>query len=497
MSATHWTLLPSSVFPGSDDWRVARTTDEGAVVIELAPRTDGPDGAAAVADAVMGPLAKVVELLRDHGYADEGVLLALPSHLCLAVGVATADQPSTRDQQALAFAFEQHLPLAAEELVAAIVETEAGALGLAIAIEPVREWVTALESAGVVVQSVSAAGLLALEELEKRGGEGATARILANPATARILANPATDGVANPATRVVLWQHDAQLECFLLAQGKPYAWRHFQAEPSALRQQLGFLALTRPPTVGSEMNSAGPLHVTTCKLAPELLEMISELPDVVVDSTREETLDVLAAEAAARVLAGTMTPWVEFRTGPLANIDPYRPVARPLRFATVAVIVCLAVVAATMVFRAHRYRSLAAEYHERQADIFRSALPGQSVPAGIVSRLESEHGKLTASNSAPLPTASKSALVLLHRVLAGLPQDIRYRIFEIHLEEGRIDLDGEVLSHSDADRIASALRSQELQVEPPRSQQLPNQAVGVRVSASVAKLASSKVSHSR
>ena len=179
-------------------------------------------------------------------------------------------------------------------------------------------------------------------------------------------------------------------------------------------------------------------------------------------------------------------------TNARANGDLFRPVALPLRFAALAIVACLDVVAATMFFRAHRYRALAARCHEQQAEVFRRALPGQTVPAGIVSRLESEYGKLTASKSAPLPGTSSSALALLHHLLAGLPQDVGYRLFEIRLEDGRIELDGEVATHGDADRIAAALRGHELQVEPPRSQQLPNQAVGVRLSASLAPLVTTK-----
>jgi hypothetical protein len=104
---------------------------------------------------------------------------------------------------------------------------------------------------------------------------------------------------------------------------------------------------------------------------------------------------------------------------------------------------------------------------------------------------------LTAAKSSPSPVASASATRLLYRVLAGLPRDVRYRLFEVRVEEGRVDLDGEVLSHGDADRMASALRAQELNVELPRSQQLPSQTIGVRLAASLPPRLAAKPTKSR
>ncbi|HUY31657.1 MAG TPA: hypothetical protein VMV69_02680 [Pirellulales bacterium] len=490
MSPMHWTI-----FPADERWRLARSSAEGPVFFDVETLTDGgqgaPDAMGADGLAEGGVVERVVQVLRQEGYADEGVVLALPSRCCMAVTIANSDESAARDPQALAFALEQQLPLAAEEFVAASIDGDAGRLGLAIAIEPVREWIDALETAGVVVQSVAPAALLAVQELGKRDERQSprvAPRILANPDTDGVLANPTTARIlANSATNVVAWQDGAYLECFVLTNGKPRAWHHLPAERAALAQYLGIGALTNVAASGSGMTSAA-LYVTACNLAPHLLETIARLPGVVQESIGDKPLHALAATAAARVLEGTMAPWAEFRIGALANADPFRAVARPLRFAALAIIVCLAVVAGTMFFRAHGYRALAARCHEQQAEVFRRALPGQTVPAGIVSRLESEYGKLAASKSAPIAGTSGSALVLLHRLLAGLPQDVHYRLLEIRLQDGRIELDGEVATHGHADRIAAALRGQELQVDVPRSQQLPNQTVGVRLSASLAPL---------
>jgi type II secretory pathway component PulL len=422
-----------------------------------------------------------------------------------------AGDASTREHQALAFALEEQLPLAAEDFVAAAVESGSSPLAVAVAVAPIREWIAALESAGIAVQSVAPAALLALQQLNSlsrnfaAGGTPTPQGQAGGTPTPQLGFGIGAKSDHEAGLRVVVWQDGSGLDCFVLANGKPQAWRHFPADAGALVQHLAFLVLTSEGAAHDGVHSLQQengmnsvlrddgengmnsvlLDVTACNVAPELLESMSPFPEITLRSIDDEPLTHAAAKSGASVLKGTLTPFVELRAGPLASADPLRSIAGPLRLASVAAVMFLAAVAGAAFFRAHQYRALAAECHERQTEVFRRALPGQTVPAGIVSRLRSEHGKLTAAKSSPSPVASASATRLLYRVLAGLPRDVRYRLFEIRVEEGRVDLDGEVLSHGDADLIASALRAQELNVELPRSQQLPSQTIGVRLAASL------------
>jgi hypothetical protein len=86
--------------------------------------------------------------------------------------------------------------------------------------------------------------------------------------------------------------------------------------------------------------------------------------------------------------------------------------------------------------------------------------------------MESEIRRLQATRgSASLPSRP-SMLRALQDVLAHLPQNLRFRLLEIRLDESRLLLDGQARSHADVDAIATALRQGTgFEVEPPRSEQ--------------------------
>jgi hypothetical protein len=131
---------------------------------------------------------------------------------------------------------------------------------------------------------------------------------------------------------------------------------------------------------------------------------------------------------------------------------------------------------------------LAAESQQHQAAAFCEVFPGQPVPPGIRSRLESEHAKLAglkgASNQLPQRT---SALNVFYNVLASLPEEMRYRFRELRLDRQRAFLEGEVLSHGDADRLSAGLRKHGFEVQPPRTQQLAGQGVSIHINAGLNK----------
>ena len=72
-------------------------------------------------------------------------------------------------------------------------------------------------------------------------------------------------------------------------------------------------------------------------------------------------------------------------------------------------------------------------------------------------------------------------MVALRDLLTRLPADVRYRVLEIRLDQGRFTLEGQVNSHGDADAIAAGLREggkgRAFSVELPRTEQ-PADAAG-------------------
>src|SRR5205085_407177 len=110
--------------------------------------------------------------------------------------------------------------------------------------------------------------------------------------------------------------------------------------------------------------------------------------------------------------------------------------------------------------------------------------PDGPVPIGIRSRLESEHAKLIGMRGETVEISeSLSAVRLFERLLRSLPTDMRYRILEVRVEQGRLYVVGQVRAHADADRIAEEMRKVNLVVENPSTHRLPQQGVEFRISA--------------
>src|SRR3954470_5330048 len=180
--------------------------------------------------------ATVAAKLRERQYGGEGVLLALPSSWCLAASISTEGLPR-HDRAAMRFRLEEKLPLAAEAFTADFVEHHETALGVCAINERIMPLVEALETAGVVVQSVSPAAMLAAQQYRWGGSE----------------------------TKVLLWREGESINLITRAGDGPGRWSLTADQPDAVRFELDVLV--------AELG--GPLHVTAIDLKGS-----SAVPDV-------------------------------------------------------------------------------------------------------------------------------------------------------------------------------------------------------------------------
>jgi hypothetical protein len=176
---------------------------------------------------------------------------------------------------------------------------------------------------------------------------------------------------------------------------------------------------------------------------------------------------------AEEVLASRAAPWVELRRG-LGALDRLRPVRTPLRFAAAAVGLCMVSACAAMLWRAAQYDRQGARYADQQREVFRRTFPRQPEPEDVPSRLASEERGLRGLSGDPAALPPQPpGLLALRDLLAALPANVRFRIFELRLEGTHFTLEGQARTHGDADAIASALRAGGgFTVEPPRTEQL-------------------------
>lgn len=440
--STAWVLFPTP----PKGWRVAAVSGGGA---EVAFRDLDAPATGQAAEAV-------ASFLKAEGYNGQGVLLALPSAWCLCAPVAAADLPPRNRRTALTFRLEEKLPVSAEDVVADFVPGGEPALGVCVETRHAAPLVEALESQGVAVQSIVPASFLALQ------GWMSTAAQEVPP-------------------DFFIWSDKGQLELVAMDQGRPRAWYVLPEDAADAASHAGIEMLNRP--VPARLRAAG-------GVSPAVFAALASLPNLTVEAGGADVPppETAAARAAAAVLAGKMSPWVELRHGALAPRDPARQIRRPLTAFAAAAILFAAALAAAMFVRAARYDELARRNEQAQREVFRRVFPGRQVPVDVQSRLASEALSLramtgddpNATAAAATAGAGESGPVTLRDLLAALPDDVRFRVLEVRLDEGRLTLEGQALAHGDADAIAAALRrGGRFDVGPPRTEQLAGEGAGI------------------
>jgi hypothetical protein len=410
----HATIL----FADDQAWRIASA---GALdELRVEQESSAKDIAAAVA-------AK----LRERHYAGEGVLLALPSSWCLAASISTQGLPR-HERAAMRFRLEEKLPLAAEAFTADFVEHAETALGVCAMNDRLLPLVEALEAAGVVIQTISPAAMLAAQQY--RWGSGPTNLLVCREGEAINLITRAGDG--------------------------PGRWSFTPDHPDAVRFQLDLLLadLDVPP------------HLAAIDLPPS-----STPPRPAIETRDELSIHDAVVAIAPDVLSGRLKPWIELRRDALAIADPLRVVRRPINAALAAALVLGLVLAAVFFYRSMRYDHLAQSYETQLANEFKAEFPGWPVPPNVRATIESERKKLMLSGSSALPAAAqRSALLLLHDVLSRLPPQADLQMDRLAFNETTAELGGRSKAHDGAEVFVTAARGAGLEVPPPQMEKLPD-----------------------
>lgn len=395
--------------------------------------------------------AQLAAWLIANAYAGEDVLLAIGSQHCLVAEIPLEAGRRRPSRSEMAYALEEHLPLAAEDCVAEFVVRPATehAFGVAVPKTYLAALVEGLEDNGVRVASVVPVGLLRCQQLVSEQGRA--------------------DGT------VIVANRDS-LDVFVLQEGFPRQWQIVPHRPRELTRHLQWLRLQQ----------GEPVRVLAVGIDDaETAAALSEQADVtrVAAEAGDESSDLVGC--GHLMAQGEPAPWLDFRRTALPPRDRFRTVRPALQFAVAAAAVFLVAMSASFLFRASRFERLARDYEDQQRDVFRQALPNQPVPAGIRSRLESEHHKLAgvAGEQAAAPDYL-DALSSLFDILCSLPQAVRFRLLEVQIEDdGRLSLEGEAPNHGDAGILATSLRQGGLDVEQPFTRQLRQDGVSVNIKA--------------
>lgn len=401
----------------------------------------------------------IAEALGRLGHAGQGVTLAIPSGWCMSV---TIDAGGARlDRKGMLFKLEEKVPLAAEELTADFAAPADGAgpqarLAVCSRVDALRPWLEALERAGVAVESVTSAALLAAR----------AAAALATPA--------ATDGNDT----LLLIKEGDDVSVVSLRGGRQVAWNLAPRTANGIALQVRLSAFVHPV---QDVMAFG-------LSSEELASLDAGLRVTVVDADADVV--ALATSLLGNAPHGSR---LELRRGPLAVADRYRLVRGSLNAALAAAAVLLLCVAGALFLRAHRYDRQAAGESAQAVQAFREAFPDWPMPASVRAVVESEHRKLGASlpaavvpshdkergqrpaNAPPSPQRG-SALAMLLQVLAAISDgsgSARFRLDRLSFDAERFELEGDAPTADVVDDLVTACRVAGLAVTSPEVRRSP------------------------
>ena len=424
----------------------------------------GPDGELAAVDlpasgeAIDRQAAEGIrQVMAEHGYGGGGALLAIASQWSLAATISTDGIPRHGRHEALTYRLEEHLPLAAEEVVADFVECGDQALGVASERCRLRKILTELESASIAIHTVAPTAALALQQFS----ETHIGRDL-EYALVGLDGNIELGGFRG-----------GRIRCWQTAQNADFAVRTLQA------------ALLAAPA------AAEAVPVALAAVDQGVTAAVARIPGVEPRPVDGFDAEAAAAQTAAGILSGKSKGWFDLRRGELAAGDRLRPIRRPLSVCAALVLTLLCAATAGLLWRARRYQAATEAFGRGQAAVFERILPNERQPLAVRSRLASHARQLAGLRGASADVPDRpSALETLRQACARLPGDVRMRVVDLSVEPNGVRMSGQARSHGEAEKIAAELRKGNvLDVQSPRSDKLVSGGVAFTLSASLVAVA--------
>jgi len=344
--------------------------------------------------------------------------------LCAPINNAEARGGGWR--QVMAYAFEEGLPLPAEDVVADYLVHDDYALGVCVVVERLVDVVEHLEARGVVIETICPGALLALQR------EMSTAHSQAD---------------------IVLWRHGNEYNLFQLQDGHIHGWYLMLHNEEDVVLRLAISALCE---------SASRLRVRVHDVDPSLLLRIEQMEDIEIVETDVDSpvdLDHQAAQMAAEIAADRAEPLVNLRRGALAPADRFRRLRRSATIAIGSLVTFLVVLTVALMISANRYDHQTRLLAIQQQQVFRRVLPNhRSRQEGTIRQLTGEYDRLLAQQGKSEGLDQTVSLFeLMASVLKRLPTNVRFQLSEMDLSSNRWSLKGLVRSHQDKAQIAQSL----------------------------------------
>jgi hypothetical protein len=431
-------------------------------------RADGPQIELSAAqdyqnEAPAETARRVHQLLEEHRYLGRPVLLGLESTYCLNATISVQTSRQARKRGTIGFLVEPHLPWSAEEAVIdyEILNDDKRIFAVSAEARPLTDLVSSLEEHGVRVASIVPIARLALEHHFKFA-----------------------PNIASP--YALLWRNEETIDLWLVEMDRPVVWNWLQYDIAAVSRALRYLAISETAS----------LQVVCRNLPQEFVRAALDqagLRLLAAPSLESDDPLLAATHEAVAILEGRHAAPIELRRDQLVAKDRNRVLRPQLKLLQGAALLCMAALGIALFNQSWQSERLHDAYDRRQTVLFSELFPHERVPVAIHARLQSELGRLKGvrGERSDLPE-SIPYLAVLEPLLKALPTDLRYRLLEVRIENGQLDLVGQVRAHADADRIAEALRGTGLVVASPNTNRLEKEGVEFRISAHVVRPESKK-----
>ncbi|MCC7406888.1 MAG: hypothetical protein IT442_02375 [Phycisphaeraceae bacterium] len=462
---------PKTILFASDDaWRLAvLLNDQSPRYANVPPPSNAEqaDTPEFLSERISQTLRAILsEAAPDLAAAPIDAVLALPASWCYSAKVSTEGLPrGSRHTQPLLYRLEEKLPLPAEDVTADFQVHGPVARGVTVASTRLGPLLSALEKHDVHVHTITPTALLVAQG---------------------VISSVAHD--SSPDTpRLMLLGDGDEVDLILLGAmphpnghaGRPWieAWHHLPCDANLVSQWVNLQCLRQPASMPQiEAIGLPPVfRASLCRRYPGLLAGIDN----------GATTQDMATHAAADILADRDSPWFNLRRGDLGAADRWRMTRPALHAAMLAAFFCLLTLTLAMTWRGLSYRANAGHAEQAQSQIFHDLYPGRPLPLAVRAFLDSERRRIEGlagqGDDVPRPA---SALATLYETFRRLPTGLRFRLLELRFSPTTVALDGQVRSHADADILAGALRAQGgLQVDPPRTERLRDQAIALTLHA--------------
>ncbi len=348
--------------------------------------------------------------------------LAIPAHWCFCEVVYV--EGSVPSEDAVAYEFEDHIPVELERLTWAVQKIHASsAMVAAVFTEPIKAFLAKLEEYGVAVEllTVDAALLVSSEEARDDAGEITTLSSDAH-------------------TTLICRSRDGRgcVRSFRGATGT----KDFETHVSLTLAHAG----------------GGAHRLLTCD----------------VSSQRTAGGEVVG-EGVLRALLSARDP-LDLRRGELAFAGRWEPVRSKLRRCAAVVVVLLFVLAARFYWAKTACARASSEVSSVQAQIYQSVFPSTALPSGAALRVRSERIRLagltrTGEVRGESPVHHDlETFDLLHQLTASIPPHVRLHVNEIEIDAEGIRVAGQAAAHAAAGEWVQEInRSASLRADPPRT----------------------------